>query len=127
MAKVIVPIISVGLLALLAGGCGPSLTPYVGDWVGYRNVPTGDNPMLARALAKVEVVIKDDGSFELHDGGMRMNGRISSNSKGFLLDVATILDRPIQPGYSKPTVTLEGSSMAFQDAKETVQLARKKS
>jgi len=90
-------IISVSVVvALLQVGCGgPS--PYVGSWLGERDIEfePGTDPALSGTARRVSLRIQPDGKFLLVDGGMPMEGRLEANR----LTVQYVADRPVPPEF----------------------------
>ena len=83
-------------VALLVGvvACGGARFGWEGTWIGQRPVPSGDNPIVARTLGRVELTVHGT-TFDLFEGGVPKTGRVRFADGNAYLTVETFMGRPI--------------------------------
>lgn len=89
-------LLSAGCLCL--SGCGSSGFSYAGTWVGFRDLKPepGQDPSAIRSIAKIELTIHDDGTFDLFQTGIPKAGKVRSTSEGARLEVEYLFETSIE-------------------------------
>ena len=87
----------IALVALLASSCGSSF-PWPGHWVGQRNLPLpeGGDPGILATIGKVDLILKENGRFELLEGGLPKSGTFRTEGNRAFLKITHFMDRPIE-------------------------------
>lgn len=103
--------------AIGALGCTDS-RPFLGDWVGRRDVPVdqGQDQYMRETLATVKLSVRKDGTFTLREEGFEKNGQWSSGRDGLTLTIRRILDRPLSsddPMGGERTLRRNGSGISL--------------
>ncbi|MCA0361322.1 MAG: hypothetical protein LCH41_09730 [Armatimonadetes bacterium] len=107
------------VLVLGLSGCDSGAGKWVGVWEGNDEAAVSDelakeNPVIANTLRKVSVTICSNGNFVLTRGGMPYEGAATLSRDKVLLQVKTILGRPIE---NEPTMV--------QKANPNIEMIRK--
>lgn len=95
----IVPIISVALVAALTlSACGADERPFVGTWVGRRQIPNGKGlpKAIFNTLATVHLTITNDERFTLQDAGVPVAGTVSYEHGDAYLHSTTVMDQALE-------------------------------
>lgn len=84
------------LLLVLACACSAPRFQWEGAWRGERPIPKEiDDPVIARTLARVEVTLHANGTFDLFEAGIPKSGVYRIVGGEALLKVKEFLNRPI--------------------------------
>lgn len=83
---------------LLAAACGgPPRYDWIGTWRGERNLeaPSGTSEVLRTTLARVEVTLNANGTFDLFEAGIPKDGTVRYADGKAFLKVLNFMGRPI--------------------------------
>ena len=107
-------------------GCGSAHTfPYVGTWLGHRKLTPlpGTDPHVVDEVSRLSLTLKNEGTFTMFDAGEKKEGEYSFEGDHVVLNVKTILDRPISRQDAETqkrnvpiTVTPMGQKLKYFDA-----------
>lgn len=112
-ARSVVRRAAVAVVACIAlCGCGRSFD-YYGKWVAKRDIatPAGGDKDIAATLAKVELTIKQDGRFELFEGGVPKSGTVRFAKDRAYISVDTYFGQPIE--RAGPEVVAQNAEMSL--------------
>lgn len=82
---------------LLAGCSGPSFQ-WSGHWKGRRDLKAkpGENEAVLNSIAKIDLKLDPNGTFELLEGGAPKEGDYRTEGTSAILKVKTFFGRPIE-------------------------------
>jgi hypothetical protein len=121
------------LFAIIPTSCKTN-RDLVGLWQGQRNWKESnlDNEAIARALAAIDLDLKANGSFILHDNSINYNGSWVQSGESVDLRVDTIMNRPLerQPDSTQKqsvfSIRARQGSLYFKDTTDREEIELKK-